>query len=131
MRKEPCSSPFKRGCPDLSGRGICCWYFAGESDEVIRKRNLTILKPEFRCNFKAMTRTVRLACDDPERVELLLKVAREMGIQVLDEETDALVHEPELTYEQKQLLDERRATSKKEDFIPWDDAKKQLKSGKK
>ena len=78
-----------------------------------------------------MTRTVRLACDDPERVELLLKVAREMGIQVLDEETDALVHEPELTCEQKQLLDERRATSKKEDFIPWDDAKKQLKSGKK
>ncbi|MCB9187464.1 MAG: hypothetical protein H6601_12060 [Flavobacteriales bacterium] len=78
-----------------------------------------------------MTRTVRLACDDPERVELLLKVAREMGIQVLDDETDSLVQEPELTYEQKQVLDQRRATSKKEDFIPWNEAKKQLKYGKK
>ena len=78
-----------------------------------------------------MTRTVRLACDDPERVELLLKVAREMGIQVLDDETGTSVQEPELTYEQKQVLDERRASSKKEDFIPWDEAKKKLKYGKK
>lgn len=78
-----------------------------------------------------MTRTVRLACDDPERVELLLKVAREMGIQVLDDETGAFVQEPELTYEQKQLLDQRRETSKKEDFIPWDQAKNDLKYGKK
>ncbi|MCB9204063.1 MAG: hypothetical protein H6603_03700 [Flavobacteriales bacterium] len=78
-----------------------------------------------------MTRTVRLACDDPERVELLLKVAREMGIQVLDDETGALVQEPELTYEQKQVLDQRRETSKKEDFIPWDKAKNNLKYGKK
>lgn len=78
-----------------------------------------------------MTRTVRLACDDPERVELLLKVAREMGIQVLDDETGTSVQEPELSYEQKQVLDERRATSKKEDFIPWDEAKEILKYGKK
>ncbi|MBI1287733.1 MAG: hypothetical protein GC178_09160 [Flavobacteriales bacterium] len=78
-----------------------------------------------------MTRTVRLACDDPERVELLLKVAREMGIQVLDDETDYLAQEPELTYQQKQVLDQRRATSRKEDFIPWEEAKKQLKYGKK
>jgi hypothetical protein len=78
-----------------------------------------------------MTRTVRLACDDPERVELLLKVAREMGIQVLDDETGTLVQEPDLSYEQKQVLDERRASAKKEDFIPWDEANKQLKFGKK
>lgn len=78
-----------------------------------------------------MTRTVRLACDDPERLELLLKVAREMGIQVLDDETGYPAQEPELTYEQKQVLDQRRATSKKEDFIPWNEAKKQLKYGKK
>jgi len=78
-----------------------------------------------------MTRTVRLACDDPERVELLLKVAREMGIQVFDDETGALVQEPELTYEQKQVLDQRGETSNKEDFIPWDKAKNDLKYGKK
>ena len=69
-----------------------------------------------------MTRTVRLECDDPERVELLLKVAREMGIEVLTDD-GLVVQEPELTYEQKQVLDERRATAKKEDFIPWDEAK--------
>lgn len=32
-----------------------------------------------------------------------------------------------LTDEQKNILDERRATSKANDFIPWDKAKKQLK----
>lgn len=33
-----------------------------------------------------------------------------------------------LTDEQKNILDERRATAKPEDFIPWNKAKKQLKS---
>ncbi len=32
-----------------------------------------------------------------------------------------------LTKEQKNILDERRATAKAEDFIPWTKAKKQLK----
>jgi len=32
-----------------------------------------------------------------------------------------------LTSQQKSILDERRATTKKSDFIPWDKAKKQLK----
>jgi hypothetical protein len=32
-----------------------------------------------------------------------------------------------LTDEQKNILDERRATSKADDFIAWDKAKKQLK----
>jgi hypothetical protein len=32
-----------------------------------------------------------------------------------------------LTDEQKNILDERRATAKADDFIPWDKAKKQLK----
>lgn len=77
-----------------------------------------------------MTRTVRLECDDPERVELLLKVAKEMGIEVLTDD-GPVVQEPELTYEQKQVLDERRTTAKKEDFIPWDEAKEKLKYGKK
>lgn len=54
-----------------------------------------------------------------------------MGIQVFDDETGALVQEPELTYEQKQVLDQRGETSNKEDFIPWDKAKNDLKYGKK
>ena len=33
-----------------------------------------------------------------------------------------------LTNEQKNILDERRATAKPEDFTPWNKAKKQLKS---
>ena len=32
-----------------------------------------------------------------------------------------------LTEKQKEILDQRRKTSKAEDFIPWKDAKKQLK----
>ena len=74
-----------------------------------------------------MKRTVSLVCDDPERLELLLKVAREMGIQVSDYETGNLVQEPELTYGQKQVLDERRATAKKEDFIPWEVARAKVR----
>jgi len=79
-----------------------------------------------------MRRTIRLECDDPERVELLLKVAREMGIHVLlEDQTGNTVQEPKISYEQKQVLDQRRATAKEEDFIPWEEAKKQLKFKKK
>jgi len=79
-----------------------------------------------------MIRTIRLECNDPKRVELLLKVAQEMGIDVLSEgELENVVQEPELTYEQQQVLDDRRATANEADFIPWEEAKKQLRFGKK
>ncbi len=79
-----------------------------------------------------MIRTVRLECDDPKRVELLLKVAQEMGIDVLSEDDlENVVQKPELTYEQKKVLDGRRATANETDFIPWEEAKKQLRFGKK
>lgn len=79
-----------------------------------------------------MTHTVRLTCDDTERVRLLLAVAKEMGIEVsLDTTLETIVREPELTYGQKQELDHRRTTAKEDDFIPWDEAKKKLRSGKK
>ncbi|MFI0491303.1 hypothetical protein [Flavobacterium sp.] len=40
---------------------------------------------------------------------------------------ETVVNEFSITQEMKDLLDERRATSKTEDFIPWNDAKKQLR----
>lgn len=79
-----------------------------------------------------MVRRVRLTCDDAQRVELLLAVAKEMGIEVsADTKWETMAREPELTYGQKQELDHRRSTSKEEDFIPWDEAKKVLRLGKK
>lgn len=39
---------------------------------------------------------------------------------------ETVVDEIYLTDEMKNLLDERRSTSKTEDFIPWKEAKKQL-----
>jgi len=45
---------------------------------------------------------------------------------------ETVINEFSVTEEMKNLLDERRATSKTDDFIPWNEAKKQLrfKSGK-
>ncbi|WP_269242569.1 hypothetical protein [Flavobacterium limnophilum] len=45
---------------------------------------------------------------------------------------ETVINEFSVTDEMKNLLDERRATSKADDFIPWNEAKKQLrfKSGK-
>jgi hypothetical protein len=40
---------------------------------------------------------------------------------------ETVINEFSITQEMKNLLDERRATSKTEDFIPWNDAKKQLR----
>ena len=40
---------------------------------------------------------------------------------------ETIVNEFSLTEEMKNLLDERRATSKADDFIPWNEAKKQLR----
>ena len=80
-----------------------------------------------------MSRTVKLSSKDPKQIDLLLKVAQEMGISVSfeDDENPNSVQEPAITYEQKKVLDERRATSRKEDFVPWDVAKEQLKTRKK
>ena len=39
---------------------------------------------------------------------------------------ETVINEFSLSQEMEKLLDERRATSKADDFIPWDDAKKQL-----
>jgi hypothetical protein len=45
---------------------------------------------------------------------------------------ETVINEFSVTEEMKNLLDERRSTSKVDDFVPWDEAKKQLhvKSGK-
>ena len=40
---------------------------------------------------------------------------------------ETVINEFPLTEEMKNLLDERRLTSKTDDFIPWNDAKKQLR----
>jgi hypothetical protein len=40
---------------------------------------------------------------------------------------ETVVNEFSVTEEVKNLLDERRSTSKAEDFIPWSEAKKQLR----
>ncbi len=40
---------------------------------------------------------------------------------------ETVINEFSITQEMKNLLDERRATSKTEDFVPWNDAKKQLR----
>jgi hypothetical protein len=38
-----------------------------------------------------------------------------------------VIDEFSVTEEMRNVLDERRATSKADDFIPWNDAKKQLR----
>jgi len=45
---------------------------------------------------------------------------------------ETVINEFSVTEEMKNLLDERRSTSKVEDFLPWNEAKKKLrfKSGK-
>ncbi|TDD96940.1 hypothetical protein [Flavobacterium cellulosilyticum] len=40
---------------------------------------------------------------------------------------ETVVDEIAVTEDMKILLDERRSTSKTDDFIPWNDAKKQLR----
>jgi len=40
---------------------------------------------------------------------------------------ETVINEFSVTQEMKDLLDERRSASKKDDFIPWNDAKKQLR----
>lgn len=40
---------------------------------------------------------------------------------------ETVINEFSVTEEMKNLLDERRSTSKNDDFIPWNEAKKQLR----
>jgi hypothetical protein len=40
---------------------------------------------------------------------------------------ETVINEFSITEEMKMTLDERRATSKADDFIPWNEAKKQLR----
>ncbi len=40
---------------------------------------------------------------------------------------ETVINEFSVTEEMKNLLDERRSTSKTDDFIPWNEAKKQLR----
>ena len=40
---------------------------------------------------------------------------------------ETVINDFTVSEEMKNLLDERRATSKTDDFIPWNDAKKQLR----
>ncbi len=40
---------------------------------------------------------------------------------------ETVINEFSITEEMKNLLDETRSTSKTDDFIPWNDAKKQLR----
>ena len=39
---------------------------------------------------------------------------------------ETVINEVSINQEMMNLLDERRATAKTDDFIPWNDAKKQL-----
>lgn len=40
---------------------------------------------------------------------------------------ETVENEFSISEEMKNILDERRASSKKEDFIPWEDAKKKIR----
>jgi hypothetical protein len=40
---------------------------------------------------------------------------------------ETVINDYSISTEMKNLLDERRSTSKVDDFIPWDDAKMQLR----
>lgn len=61
---------------------------------------------------------------DDSKLDILLNFLKSLNyisVEKVDQTTVLL------TPEQKDILDERRATAKPEDFIPWNKAKKQLK----
>lgn len=68
--------------------------------------------------------TIRIEILNPKATKLLKNLADLNLISILEEET--VVHDW-----QKKSLDERRKTAKEENYIPWNDAKKQLKFKKK
>ncbi len=61
---------------------------------------------------------------DDSKMEILLNFLKSLNY-ISVEKVDA--KSISLTDAQKNTLDERRASAKPEDFIPWDKAKKQLK----
>ena len=61
---------------------------------------------------------------DDSKMDILLNFLKSLNyisVEKVDTKNSSL------TDEQKNILDERRATEKPEDFIPWNKAKKQLK----
>lgn len=61
---------------------------------------------------------------DDSKMEILLNFLKSLNY-ISVEKVEA--ENSSLTDEQKNILDQRRASTKSEDFIPWDKAKKQLK----
>jgi len=62
---------------------------------------------------------------DDSKLDILLNFLKSLNYISVEKIDKAAVA---LTDGQKNILDERRATAKPEDFIPWNKAKKQLKS---
>ena len=60
---------------------------------------------------------------DESKMEILLNFLKSLNYISVEKVDTKNVS---LTYEQKNILDERRATAKPDDFIPWSKAKKQL-----
>lgn len=61
---------------------------------------------------------------DDSKLELLLNFLKSLNYISVEKVENTTIS---LTDEQKKTLDERRATAKQDDFIPWTKAKKQLK----
>jgi hypothetical protein len=65
---------------------------------------------------------------DDSKMDILLNFLKSLNYISVEEINSKNIS---LTDEQKNILDERRATAKPEDFTPWNTAKKQLKFKKK
>ena len=61
---------------------------------------------------------------DDSKLEILLNFLKSLNYISVEKVDNKNIS---LTDEQKNILDERRASAKPEDFIPWNKAKKQLK----
>ena len=61
---------------------------------------------------------------DDSKMDVLLCFSRSLNYITVEKVNNSTIS---LTDEQKNILDERRATAESDDFIPWDKAKKQLK----
>lgn len=61
---------------------------------------------------------------DDSKMDILLNFLKSLSYISVEEVGKTTIS---LTDEQKNILDERRATAKVDDFIPWDKAKKKLK----
>ncbi len=65
--------------------------------------------------------TLRVEILNPKAAKLLQNLA-DLKLIRIQEEEEIIVHPW-----QKKVLDERRKTAKEENYIPWNEAKKQLK----